>query len=100
MLDSREAEQIWGELRDIKGAVSRCEALAATAANGVLELSAALGKEALARKTRDAQITKATADAIAQVLRDQLDRRAALAGSLASTITGLALYAIASILRR
>lgn len=100
MLDSREAEQIWQELRDIKGAVSRCEALAATAANGVLELSAALGKEAQARKARDAQITKATADAIAEVLRDQLDRRAALAGSLSSAITGLALWLISSMMRR
>jgi hypothetical protein len=100
MLDSREAEQIWGELRDIKGAVERCEALAKTAANGVLELSAALGKEEIARKARDAAITKATADAIAQVLRDQLDRRAALAGSLSSAITGLAFWIVASFLRR
>lgn len=100
MMDSREAEHLWTELRDIKSSVERCEALAKTAANGVLELSSALGKEALARKAQDARITAATADAIAEVLRDQLDRRAALAGSLSSALTGLAFWLIASFLRR
>jgi predicted ATP-dependent protease len=89
---ANEAERLWSELNDQRETLARVEALCSTTADSVFRLNEALNQEREQRRQQDERITHATADAIVAAVRDQLDRRAALSGSLSSTITALVLW--------
>jgi hypothetical protein len=91
---AEESERLWRELADQKAILLRLEThgaetrqLAQTTADSVFALHEALRAEREERRKQDQRITTATADAIVTAVRDQLDRRAAMSGSLSSAIT-------------